>query len=149
MATSLSASNSGGISQQIWNLDSNAISVDTSFSSTIMIPGSYPLCLVVEDFYGCKDTLCQNLIIIPAEIENINTITPNGDGINDVLFFDYLDFYDQTEINIYNRWGNKIYSASPYLNNWSAEGLTDGIYFYVLEIKDNKQRYSSFFHLIK
>ena len=149
IATNLSSSNSGNISQQLWYLDSNAISVDTALSSIISIPGSYPICLVVEDFYGCRDSVCQNLLVIPAEIENINTITPNGDGINDVLFFDYLDFYNQSEINIYNRWGNKIYSASPYLNNWSAEGLTDGIYFYVLEIKENNQRYSSFFHLIR
>ena len=149
VASSNSVSNSGNISQQLWYLDSNAISIDTSFSSTIDFPGVYPLCLVVEDLLGCRDTVCQNLVIIPAEIENINTITPNGDGINDVLYFDYLDFYNESEIIIFNRWGNEIYSASPYLNDWTPEGLTDGIYFYILKIKDNNQRYSSFFHLIR
>ena len=149
IANSNSVSNSGNISQQLWYLDSNAISIDTSFSSTIDFPGVYPLCLVVEDLLGCRDTVCQNLVIIPAEIENINTITPNGDGINDVLYFDYLDFYNESEIIIFNRWGNEIYTASPYLNDWTPEGLTDGIYFYILKIKDNNQRYSSFFHLIR
>ena len=107
------------------------------------------MCLAVQDIFGCTDTLCQLLQIIPAEIENLNAITPNGDNINDVLYFDYLDSYDETELYIYNRWGNLIYSASPYVNDWSGEGLKDGVYYYILKIKDTDKTYSSFFHLIR
>jgi gliding motility-associated-like protein len=103
----------------------------------------------VEDLFGCADTSCQQLIIIPAEIENLNVITPNNDNANDVLYFEYLDSFDSTEINIYNRWGNLVFNQSPYDNNWFGEGLTDGVYFYTLKIKDTGKTYSSFFHLVR
>jgi gliding motility-associated-like protein len=115
----------------------------------ISIPGSYNVCLDVEDVFGCVDTSCQQLIIIPAEIENLNVITPNNDNSNDVLYFDYLDSFNESEIFIYNRWGNLVYQASPYLNNWSGDNLTDGVYFYLLKIKDNDKTYSSFFQLLR
>ncbi|MBM3451832.1 MAG: hypothetical protein FJX84_01690, partial [Bacteroidetes bacterium] len=57
--------------------------------------------------------------------------------------------YDGTELSVYNRWGNLVYSASPYLNNWSGDDLKDGIYYYVLTVKDTNRTYTSFFHLIK
>jgi gliding motility-associated-like protein len=89
------------------------------------------------------------LIIIPAEIENLNIITPNGDNSNDVLYFDYVDTYNETELTIFNRWGNLVFQESPYLNNWSGDGLKDGVYFYLLKIKDTNKTYSSFFHLMR
>ncbi|MBM3418716.1 MAG: gliding motility-associated C-terminal domain-containing protein [Bacteroidetes bacterium] len=139
----------GPIASQEWSLESNFISSDTSYSSSLDIPGNYTVCINVVDLFGCTDTLCEELNIIPAEIENLNAITPNGDNINDVLYFEYLDLYDGTELSVYNRWGNLVYSASPYLNNWSGDDLKDGIYFYVLTVKDTNRTYSSFFHLLK
>jgi gliding motility-associated-like protein len=94
------------------------------------------------------DTTCQQLAIIPAAIENINIITPNNDNSNDVLYFDYLDSYEETEIAIYNRWGNLVYQASPYLNDWSGGDVTDGVYYYLLFIKDTQTTYKSFFHIV-
>ena len=68
--------------------------------------------------------------------------TPNGDGINDELVILGLSEYPNNELLIFNRWGNQIFSAKPYENNWvgqSNAGLTfggnevvDGTYFYVL-----------------
>jgi gliding motility-associated-like protein len=146
---STSSTSLGPVASSIWSLDSVNISSDTLYNSSIAVPGNYTVCLAVQDIFGCTDTLCQLLQIIPAEIENLNAITPNGDNINDVLYFDYLDSYDETELYIYNRWGNLIYSASPYVNDWSGEGLKDGVYYYILKIKDTDKTYSSFFHLIR
>ncbi len=72
-----------------------------------------------------------------------NAITPNGDGINDELVFDILldnskDFPDN-EIIIFNRWGDVIYSAKPYLNNWegtnmNGKDLPQATYYYILRL---------------
>jgi gliding motility-associated-like protein len=146
---STSSTSLGPVASSIWSLDSVNIGSDTLYNSSIAVPGNYTVCLAVQDIFGCTDTLCQLLQIIPAEIENLNAITPNGDNINDVLYFDYLDSYDETQLYIYNRWGNLIYSASPYVNDWSGDGLKDGVYYYMLKIKDTDKTYSSFFHLIR
>ena len=69
--------------------------------------------------------------------------------IHNYLFFDYLDAYDQNELYIFNRWGNEVYFAKNYQNDWSGDGLTDGVYFYILKILDIDKTYSSFIHLVK
>lgn len=149
---SLSSSSStilGPVTTNFWTLDSSFVSANETYDSIISTPGEYNICLIVSDLFGCLDTSCQKLIIIPAEIENLNVITPNNDNANDVLYFDYLDSFEETEIFIYNRWGNLVFNQSPYDNNWSAEGLTDGVYFYTLIIKDTGKSYSSFFHIMR
>ena len=147
--TSNSSTILGPVTSNIWTFDNYFVSSNGMYDSIILIPGEYNICLAVEDLFGCADTSCQQLIIIPAEIENLNVITPNNDNANDVLYFDYLDSFEETEIFIYNRWGNLVFNQSPYDNNWSAEGLTDGVYFYTLKIKDTDKTYSSFFHLVR
>ncbi len=72
-----------------------------------------------------------------------NAITPNGDGINDELVFDVLenaiDFWPDNELVVFNRWGDIVYRAEPYANNWrgttdSGMKLPDGTYYYVLRL---------------
>jgi hypothetical protein len=38
---------------------------------------------------------------------------------------------------ITNRWGKEVYSTSDYNNDWKADGVADGIYFYRLEGTDS------------
>ena len=99
------------------------------------------------DSEGCFDNICETLLVVPADIENINVITPNDDGINDQLAFQYLEFYPENEIFIFNRWGNLVYQAESYDNSWAGNDLTEGTYFYILEIRGINKTYSSFFQL--
>jgi gliding motility-associated-like protein len=72
-------------------------------------------------------------------------ITPNGDGYNDWLEFIVVDpatcpfEYRQSELIIYNRWGDRVFEQSPYENKWqgtTGQGreLPSGVYYYVLKI---------------
>jgi gliding motility-associated-like protein len=63
-----------------------------------------------------------------------NLITPNGDGIND--FFEIKNLQDKIcKLEIYNRWGEKVYESEDYRNNWAAD--KDGIYFYHFTINQS------------
>lgn len=73
----------------------------------------------------------------------MNAITPNGDGRNDALVFDVLldspEKFPNNEIIIFNRWGDIVFQASPYINNWqgtneSGQELPDGTYYYILRL---------------
>jgi gliding motility-associated-like protein len=77
--------------------------------------------------------------------EEPNTITPNGDGTNETFVFEVLDgvdpeFYPDNELIIFNRWGDIVYEAKPYLNDWdgrsatTGELLPDGTYYYILRL---------------
>ena len=72
---------------------------------------------IAEPSGGCP-------VIIP------NIFTPNGDGSND--FFEIRNLPASSTLSITNRWGKEVYSSSDYQNNWTAENISDGIYYYRL-----------------
>jgi len=40
---------------------------------------------------------------------------------------------------VLNRWGTTVYSSDSYQNDWSAENIPDGIYFYTFKnLEKNK-----------
>jgi gliding motility-associated-like protein len=91
----------------------------------------------LEKFYP------QNAITIedkngPCRVKIYNTITANGDGINDFLTIDNLEEFPDHELLIYNRWGKLLKSIKNYKNDngWPAKGETiiSGTYFYVLDL---------------
>jgi gliding motility-associated-like protein len=69
-----------------------------------------------------------------------NAITPNGDGVNDVWRIKELAELTDNEVIIINRWGDEVFSASPYLNDWGGtyqgKPLPAGTYYYILKLND-------------
>lgn len=71
--------------------------------------------------------------------------SPNGDGKNDEFIIIGLENYPNNKLEIYNRWGNKVFEQAPYDNTWKGtvknsvgyvigEGLLpSGTYFYLLD----------------
>ncbi|MDH5604905.1 MAG: gliding motility-associated C-terminal domain-containing protein, partial [Cyclobacteriaceae bacterium] len=66
-----------------------------------------------------------------------NVFTPNNDGYNDTFFIRNLP-PSGVKLIISNRWGNKVFSSDNYQNEWDAEGVEDGIYFYYLVTPDRE-----------
>jgi hypothetical protein len=40
---------------------------------------------------------------------------------------------DKYGLKVYNRWGKVVYSASPYKNDWTPNGLETGTFYYQLK----------------
>ena len=95
----------------------------------------------------------NNTVLIPE------LITPNGDGSNDTWVISNIDKYPENEIIIMNRWGDKVFVAKPYLNDWGGqsntglllggEKVTDGTYFFVLTLKPGEEPIKGFIELRK
>ncbi|MFN6014980.1 MAG: gliding motility-associated C-terminal domain-containing protein [Flavobacteriales bacterium] len=130
-----------------WNLGDGNTSSDQSLSYLYSNPGEYEVCLKVTDDNNCIDSLCSILTVVPADVEIPNIITANGDGINDLLVFKYLEFYPSNELSILNRWGNTVFSAESYKNDWDGADLSEGIYFFLLKVPDINKEIQGFFHL--
>jgi len=73
-----------------------------------------------------------------------NTITPNGGGINDTFEIPGLGRYVSNELVIMNRWGDEVFERKNYQNDWGAEGLVSGTYFYILKVTDEDGKQISF-----
>lgn len=65
-----------------------------------------------------------------------NVFTPNGDGKNDTFYIEHLESFESNEITIINRWGSTVYQSNHYKNDWTAPGLADGTYFYVVKVRN-------------
>lgn len=75
--------------------------------------------------------------------------SPNGDGINDLFVISDIADYPGNTFTVFNRWGNKVFEAKPYQNNWDGQNkfgitmgngqLPVGTYFYVLDLGNNTE----------
>ncbi len=133
-----SLANGGTITTWLWDLGDGDTAMTANPSHIYTAPGNYNVCLFVNTANGCSDTVCNVVEIIPAEVNAPNIFTPNGDGINDALVFQYLEFYPDNQLNVYNRWGNVIYAQNGYANNWTGDNLSEGTYYYVLNISNGQ-----------
>ena len=62
--------------------------------------------------------------------------SPDGDGINDTWVVPYIEQYPKSELVIYNRWGVIVYETENYKSNWDGNNLPEGVYFYILNLKN-------------
>lgn len=66
-----------------------------------------------------------------------DVITPNNDGFNDVLLITCIEAFPENHFTVFNRWGQIVYEAFNYDNNWSGTynidkgPLPDGTYIYI------------------
>jgi len=81
-------------------------------------------------------TICTE-IVVP------NIITPNNDGFNDKLVIECIENFPDNELIIFSRWGEIIYHAFGYSNNWDGFAETNkselpaGTYIYMLKATVN------------
>jgi len=55
---------------------------------------------------------------------------------------DYLNLYDIKRVTIFNRWGTQVFHSDDYQNDWDGGDVSDGVYFYVIELwKGNVDTY--------
>lgn len=138
-----SSNYSGGNPQSIqWILPGGQTLSGSPSTYSFSTVGEQEVCLEVETNYGCRDTVCKTIMIIPPDVPSPNVVTPNGDGENDALSFQYLDFFGPAQLTVFNRWGIVVYSSPDYQNDW-VPTVTDGTYFYELILADGKTKTST------
>ena len=113
------------------NLSENAVSYVWAFSdggTTTAVNGAhvfeelgnYEVCLTAYNYNGCPDIYCRTVQAEDAGVIDIPTaFTPDGDGINDVLYVKGFGI-DDMQLLIYNRWGELIFETSDYRVGWDG-----------------------------
>lgn len=69
--------------------------------------------------------------------------SPNGDGYNDYFEISNVEFFLKSELLVFNRWGQLVYSKTNYDNSWdgknfSGKHLPEDTYFIILKIDDTE-----------
>lgn len=69
-----------------------------------------------------------------------NLVSPNNDGINDRFEIRNIEKYPDNELVIFDRRGKVVFRAVSYANDWAAEGLSDGAYFYRFAVREGSKQ---------
>lgn len=71
--------------------------------------------IIGKDKNGNTTKVPITVSVIGDEIKFFNTVTPNGDGVNDYLVINSLP--KENTVRIFNRWGAEVFSAEGYVNS--------------------------------
>ena len=87
-------------------------------------------------------------IVIP------NVFTPNGDMINDYWSIKNLDTYPNCTVNVYDRYGGKVYSSprgygKPWDGKLNGTNLPSGTYYYMIDLGNGDKVFSGYVVIIR
>lgn len=110
--------------------------------------GNYIVKLYVTNIYGCIDSAIYDFIKVTQKSSIIvpNVFTPNGDYTNDVFKVQSKGLIS-LEIQIFDRWGLKIYELDMVNGTWDGRNnngvpVPDGTYYYILKAEgEDAQKY--------
>ncbi|MEO6884517.1 MAG: gliding motility-associated C-terminal domain-containing protein [Bacteroidia bacterium] len=95
--------------------------------------------VTVTNASGCSERDSVTITVLP-EISFPNGITPNGDGKNDTWIIDNIQYFPKCLVEIYNRWGELLFSSPGYITKWdgtyNAKPLPVGTYYYIINLND-------------
>jgi gliding motility-associated-like protein len=109
-------------------------SISSSFSIPSAMMNSRRLVMNSEPLYLTKCvSIAKKSIIIP------NVFSPNGDNINDKWIIPGLVEYENCRVEIYNRYGNLLFTSIGYAQPWDGTfrglDLPVATYYYIINLK--------------
>ena len=87
---------------------------------------------------GCREAAVR-VEVTCDKLSVFSGMSPNGDGVNDVFTVLGIENYPENRLAIFNQYGHEVYATRGYANTWLGDAggmpLTDGTYYYVLEVE--------------
>jgi gliding motility-associated-like protein len=133
-----------------WNLGDGTTSIEFSPAHEYPFNGEYIVVLTGTSDLGCEyfaDALVDaNDFTAYFPIELVNVLTPNGDGVNDVLDTGLRGtIEDCVKMEVFNRWGEIVFRSSGSNTLWDGrtpggELVSSGVYFYYIELHGSQYK---------
>ena len=95
--------------------------------------------LTVTNNGGCigQDSVT---VTVSTALSIPNTITPNGDGINDIWDIGNIADYQNATVDIFDRYGQSVFHSVGYRKPWdgtfNGKRLPAGTYYYIIDLND-------------
>lgn len=123
-------------------------------------PGRYDV--IAEDTNGCTWPSVTPVYVVfeSCVLEIPNIITPDGPAGGDVrtsrdnnaFFIASLSVHPGSRLTVYDRWGKITYHSDDYKNDWVPDDVSDGVYYYILELRlsdGSFRNYSGYVTILK
>ncbi|HEX8515519.1 MAG TPA: ice-binding family protein [Bacteroidia bacterium] len=139
----------------------NGASATLSITVTVVEGGNYVNTAITysANIEADMNNNSSSVETIPSDFFIPEGFSPNGDNINDRFVIRGILNYPENTFVIFNRWGDKVFEASPYENTWTGkcdkglqvggDELPVGTYFYILDLGNNTDVYKGTIYLNK
>ena len=132
-----------------WVFSDQEISYSNEVTKTFFFGSDYFGSLFVEDTNGCVESNKYGVSMLKFDdyftVTEPNVFTPNADGENDEFIIQIPEKVQScAELTIYNRWGQEVFYAEGYQNDWNGHyrnnsgPLPDSAsYYYQIDLDGN------------
>lgn len=134
-----------------WSTGEEGLSIDR------LTPGLYNFTLTGGDCELTTEFEIGSGTAEACRLRFFNAFSPNGDGNNDLWTIENINLpeFTESEVKIFNRWGQKVHEFDNYDNVnsvWngnteSGDALPSGTYFYIAEVDGTT--YKGYIELIR
>ncbi|MFN8416386.1 MAG: gliding motility-associated C-terminal domain-containing protein [Cytophagaceae bacterium] len=120
----------------------------TSYSAALVSPPFQSGDYILNTTNACG-VIADTLSVINATIFASNLVTSNKDGKNDCLEIDFTGLAVPFFLEVYNSWGDRVFSSNNYAEKWCpSSSVESGVYYYKVYYLD-KCTYNSWVHVVK
>jgi gliding motility-associated-like protein len=112
--------------------------------------------VIIQDENLCEiDTTFRLNSVSDHCLKIPSAFTPNGDGFNDRWVIEMSTLYPAAEIEIFDRWGNRVFYARGYDESQYWDGTFNGndlpmdSYYYIINLKNGAPRISGTVTIIR
>ncbi len=128
------------------------LSSTTELNPTVIPQADVTYTLIVTNSEGCSVSGQISVSVLQSPVIP-NTFTPNGDGYNDLWNIKYLDTYTDCTVEIFNRYGTKIYYSIGYAVPWdgtyNGSPVPLGTYYYIINPKHGRKVLSGYVTVVR
>ena len=134
----------GGAATYLWEAVDQARALGTDVALSVEPDGGEEsIRLTVRgDGNACLYNLSAEASVTAGVIPTL--LTPDDNNENDLFRIPCIEGFPGTGLTVYNRWGDAVFEAEDYRNDWGGtyEGdlLPEGTYFYLLDIASEPTR---------
>lgn len=108
--------------------------------------------LVVTDSLGCTASDTTRIVVSPRLFVN-NAFSPNGDGKNDTWEITGLVAFENSTVDVYNRYGTQIFHSKgygvPWDGNANGQPVPAGVYYFIVDTKVSNQRFTGYVTILR
>ena len=145
----------------VWNVGNlNAgNSATLTITAEVLLSGEYQntATITINEVETDTTNNVSTILLVPSDFFIPEGFSPNGDLVNDLFIIRGIMNFPLNDFTVFNRWGNKVFGASPYQNTWDGKSTSEynvggdvlpvGTYFYVLDLGDGSPVYKGTIYL--
>lgn len=131
---------------------STGLSADNVADPVATLSTDITYTLTVTSDKGCPVTV-QTFVKVLKALTIPNAFTPNGDGIDDTWEIQYLSDYTKATVEIFNRYGTKVFYSIGYGTPWDGRrngtDLPVGTYYYIINPNSGRKPVTGYVAIVR